>query len=664
MPENEKLKLKALIDIASINISSDFDEILKNILKISCQAMDAHSGTIMLLDEKTDELMMVASCGLPDDYIDQMYAAAKVAGVGLISSPSGTVLKTGKYYEVPNLFEEPKCRPWYKLSKELGFTSQIFTPIMRGIKVVGLLNIYKANIHHFTEEDIDFVMLAAHQASSVVQNARMCSRLKNNVEELNEYKVHLEDKLKESHKKLFLSENYLRSIIESSFDGIIVLDENCIFEFINDSFLRITGWTKEEIIGYHLMKVMPEDRTEFILQHLNNTQKDIPDDFETRIITKNGNIKYVKSSSTITIINGEKKFVSVYKDITENKTLELALKESEAKYRDLFENANEAMYTHDLKGNFLSVNKLGLQLLGGTVEEIIGSNIKEWIAPQSYKIFEDRVRKIFLNQPLEQPVVIEVINKNGEHRWGEVTTRLIKDGDRIVGVHGISRDITEKIRLQKELKESEEKYRDLFENAQDAMYVLDNENNFLKLNTIGIQTLGCTKEEVIGSNISRWITPESMRVINERRKQRLSGEKVTPTDIIEIVAKNNEHRWVEIRTRIIRSDDRGIEIHGIARDITENRLLKLELTKSNKQQKLLCHLIQGTRGGKTRALILKHISDKSYNANQLATALNMDYKTIRHHLNVLIKNGIVGKSNDGYSDLYFISDDINFNLNG
>jgi len=81
----------------------------------------------------------------------------------------------------------------------------------------------------------------------------------------------------------------------------------------------------------------------------------------------------------------------------ENKTLELALKESEAKYRDLFENANEAMYTHDLKGNFLSVNKIGLQLLGATEEEIIGSNIKEWITPRSFEIFEDRVRKIFLD---------------------------------------------------------------------------------------------------------------------------------------------------------------------------------------------------------------------------------------------------------------------------
>ncbi len=342
----------------------------------------------------------------------------------------------------------------------------------------------------------------------------------------------------------------------------------------------------------------------------------------------------------------------------ENSKLELALKESEAQYRDLFENANDFMYIHDLNGTLLNINKIGSQLLGATKEEIIGSNIKEWLTPQSIEIFEDRVRKIFLNQPLEEPVVVEGINRKGERKWGEATTRLIKDGDRIIGVQGIFRDITERIRLQKELKESEEKYRDLFENAQDAMYVLDNELNFLKMNKIGIQTLGCTKEEVIGSNISRWVTPESLKIINERIKKRLSGEKITPTDILEIVCKNGEHRWIEIRNRVIRPDDEKIEYHGIARDITENRLLKLELNKSNKQQKLLCHLIQGTRGGKTRALILKHLSDKSYNANELATDLNIDYKTVRHHLNVLIKNGIIGKSNDGSYDLYFILNNI------
>jgi len=80
-----------------------------------------------------------------------------------------------------------------------------------------------------------------------------------------------------------------------------------------------------------------------------------------------------------------------------------------------------------------------MKLLAVTEEEIIGSNISQWVTPESYKIFEDRVRKIFLNQPMEKLVVMEVITKTGEHKWGEARTRLLRDGNKIIGTHGIMR---------------------------------------------------------------------------------------------------------------------------------------------------------------------------------------------------------------------------------
>jgi len=185
----------------------------------------------------------------------------------------------------------------------------------------------------------------------------------------------------------------------------------------------------------------------------------------------------------------------------------------------------------------------------------------------------------------------------------------------------------------------------------------------LKMNQVGLQALGYTKEEFIGNNISKFVTPESLKIVKERQKKRLQGELVNQIDVIEMVCKNREHRWVEIKTRDIKEGDKTIEIHGIARDITENILLKQKLKKSNKQKKLLCYLIEGTRGGKTRALILRHLSDKSYNAHKLATTLKMDYKTIRHHLEVLVKHGMITRNHDGYPDLYFISTNIAESLN-
>ncbi|HIH44917.1 MAG TPA: winged helix-turn-helix transcriptional regulator [Candidatus Methanoperedenaceae archaeon] len=112
---------------------------------------------------------------------------------------------------------------------------------------------------------------------------------------------------------------------------------------------------------------------------------------------------------------------------------------------------------------------------------------------------------------------------------------------------------------------------------------------------------------------------------------------------------------MEIKRRLIKDGDRLIAVHGIGRDITENKRLKQELKESNKQLKLLRYLMEGTRGGNTRALILRHLNERPYNANQLADALNLDYKTVRHHLDVLLKNGIIAKESDGCTAIYFLS---------
>ena len=316
-------------------------------------------------------------------------------------------MKTGNYYSVPDISKEPKDKPWVELSRGMGFSSQLFTPIKSGMYIIGLLNVYMSDVHHFSEDEINFVGLAANQAFSVVHNSRVCQQIERN---------------------------------------------------------------------------------------------------ETELI--------------------------------ERKKLELIL------------------------------------------------------------------------------------------------------------------------------KNSEEKYRKLFEGAQDAIYVTDQECNFLNVNDYAAKVLGDKREKVIGTNLSQWVTPDSLKKLKDRRTDFRSGKNVNPIELFEIICKNGVHKWVEVRSKFLKLDDGKLEIHGIARDVTDTELLKQRLHKSTAQQKVLKHLIRDSRGGKTRESILKHLSDRSYNANQLATALNMDYKTIRHHLNVLIKNGIVGKSNDGSYELYFILNNTDLNLNG
>jgi DNA-binding transcriptional ArsR family regulator len=78
---------------------------------------------------------------------------------------------------------------------------------------------------------------------------------------------------------------------------------------------------------------------------------------------------------------------------------------------------------------------------------------------------------------------------------------------------------------------------------------------------------------------------------------------------------------------------------------------------------MLWYMFAGTRGGYTRGFILKHLTDKSYNVNELAEILNTDHRTISHHLDVLVKDGIITIEGNKYDKMYFLSKTVNVNLN-
>ncbi len=75
-------------------------------------------------------------------------------------------------------------------------------------------------------------------------------------------------------------------------------------------------------------------------------------------------------------------------------------------------------------------------------------------------------------------------------------------------------------------------------------------------------------------------------------------------------------------------------------------------------KRLLWYLIAGTKGGVNRARIIKCLQERPYNANQIAEKLNLDYKTVRHHIKVLEDNNIIVSSGDKYGTLYFLSNDM------
>jgi len=145
-------------------------------------------------------------------------------------------------------------------------------------------------------------------------------------------------------------------------------------------------------------------------------------------------------------------------DITGRKRAEVELRRSEERYRDLVENAHDIIYEHDLEGNYTSINNAGEEITGYSLQETLKLNLTQTIAPEFLKKAQQIFRRILAGETITA-YELEIIAKDGSRVPVEVNTRLVFHDGVVVGVQGIARDITERMRLETALHESEEQLR-------------------------------------------------------------------------------------------------------------------------------------------------------------------------------------------------------------
>jgi len=309
----------------------------------------------------------------------------------------------------------------------------------------------------------------------------------------------------QTEKKLAKSEELYRLIAESTSDVISLTTFNLrpVYTYVSSSVIVSTGYESEELLGKSPFEFIHPDDKKKLFPMLKNyvsakikkllTGKELPTTkrIEFRFKHKEGNWRYLQS--VVNIVGNKLLFIT--RDITDYKKAEKIIKQSEKKYRTLFENMPGVYYRADRKGNVIMVNPPGVKLLGYNFpKEVIGKNL----AKDFYYIPEDR--KKFLE---------ELQKRNGSVKDYEVTLKrrdgtpvtvstsshyyYDKEGN-IEGVEGIFIDITERKKIMEELQESKEKYRLLLENQTDLVVKVDIEGRFLFISPSYCETFVKTEE--------------------------------------------------------------------------------------------------------------------------------------------------------------------------
>ncbi len=263
------------------------------------------------------------------------------------------------------------------------------------------------------------------------------------------------------------------------------------------------------------------------------------------------------------------------------RTAEKALRESEDRYRDLVENSHDLICTHDLEGRLLSINQTAARSLGLTPEVLLSRNIREALLPEFVDRFDHYISALLERGDARGLIALKT--RTGERRVWEYSNSLRIEGVAVPIVRVVAHDVTEKKQAEAALRKSEDRYRDLVENARDIIYTHDLKGNYTSINRAGEQITGYSREEALRLNLTQIVAPQFLKTVHKMLEGKLADEKETIYDL-EIVAKDGRHVAVEVNTRFIYQDGEPVGMQGIARDVTERKQLEEQFRHSQKME--------------------------------------------------------------------------------
>src|SRR5260370_5587078 len=314
--------------------------------------------------------------------------------------------------------------------------------------------------------------------------------------------------------ELRVSESRFRQMAENIQEIFWLLDpETLEVLYVSSAFEQICERTLASLYSNPLSYrelIHPNDSSRVLaaLEDLRNTEH-FQEEF--RIICTNGAMKWVDvrgftakdSQRHVTAL------VGTAQDITQRKSGEGALLESEDRYRDLVERSSDIICTHDLEGNLLSVNEAPLRILGYSSDELLNKPLRDFVTAEARPMCDAYLSQIQRDGFAKG--LLPVMTKSGEVRLWEYNNTLRRDGVSSPIVRGIAHDVTEQKLAEKALRISEEKFSKAFRSSPVEMMITTlSEGRFIDVNESFESNIGYRRDEVLGRSsleLGLWLNP-------------------------------------------------------------------------------------------------------------------------------------------------------------
>ncbi|MBI5118816.1 PAS domain S-box protein [Candidatus Poribacteria bacterium] len=384
------------------------------------------------------------------------------------------------------------------------------------------------------------------------------------------------------------SEERYRVLVDNSLTGIYLrTGQNVIF--VNNRLKQILGYSEEELLRMRLVDVIhPADRG-FALQRAAQRMGgwDNQSHGHVRVITKSGEIRWVETFASLINFQGKPTVLGTIIDITDAKRAEELLRQSEEKYRNLLDTLEIGFYETDLAGNIIFFNETMSRLLGYSGEELRGMNYRQFIDEKDrdelYRIYN----MVYETGHSAQGFVYNIVPKDGRRVPHEASVILVRDErEQPVGFRGVARDVTERKRAEELLRQSEGKYRTLFEESKDVVYITTPDGRFVDINPAGIELFGySSKEEILRIDIAQdlYAHPDDRRTYQET----IARQGYVKDYEILFKRKDGQPVTVMLTANALRDGTGAIVAYrGIMRDVTDRKQLEEQFFQAQKMESI------------------------------------------------------------------------------
>ena len=565
-PANEAARTVALSECAALEqLERSVASLFQGIVEDAAKVCAAPIAVLNLIGE--DDVRCLASVGWHPGSVRRDDAFCSVAILG--SEP----------FVVPDAASDARFADNPLVTGEPGIRMYAGVPLLTGDGfALGTLCVIDREARILSAEQLHGLRSLASHATALLEVRRAQTHVRRAIEE----RERAEARRDESEQQFqFLADHSVDIIARCRTDGVCT--------YVSPAVETLLGYRPDEFVGLALAELVHEDDRPAVRQAIeiavNSGQSQIA---EYRALSKAGAWIWIESTLT-PVFDDETKEVRELqlhgRDITTRHLVDEALRQSEERFRLLAENASDLISRHAPDGAFLYASPASMTMLGYAPEELIGMPSLRLVHRDDRQSIIDEITTRQRGAAVT-PAVCRMRRKDGTYIWVESTDRALYDEvtGELTEYQSVSRNITKRVQAEEALRESEERFRKIFEESPIAMGIIGPDTRFEKVNAAFQELLGYTEEELRDLYIGDVSDPGEMEANTTNIRQMFAGEIDSYRMEKRYKKKSGETIWAELTGAAMHDRD-GVTRSGlgIVEDITERKRVREELQASEER---------------------------------------------------------------------------------